>query len=214
MRKFPLAFAAIVLSVSMAWAGNINSVRDLAEELKNAQKGRLTSADITLLDIRIGQETLDDVRSRLGNTKSFREPPNSASAEEEICYSSTNPSDETHVLFGSGPMGGWSYVTTFQVLSLAPKELPCTPASRISRFVATESGIRLGMPMKELRAKFGSPSEQGPGFVIYSFEQKSNHPKRKEFDMLSGLLTTVANDRVTSFQIFLIESNYDDENHA
>jgi len=61
MRKFPLAFAAIVLSISMAWAGNINSVRDLPDELKNPQKGRLSSADITLLDIRIGQETLDDV---------------------------------------------------------------------------------------------------------------------------------------------------------
>ncbi len=166
MRTVSLALAAVTLSVSLAWAGSTNSVRDLPDELKNPRKGRLSPADITLLDIRIGRETLDDVRSRFGTTKSFREPPNSVSAAEELCYSSNNPADETHVLFGSGPMGGWSHVTTFQVLSRASQELPCTPASRISRAVATQSGIRLGMPVKELRAKLGIPWDTGTSLNI------------------------------------------------
>ena len=207
MRIFSLALAFLVLNGSAAWAGHINSVRDLPDELKNLRKGRLSSADITLLDIKIGQETLDDVRSLFGNTILFREPPNSVSAEDELCYSSTDSSDETHLIFGSGPMGGWSQITTFQVLSRRPKDLPCTPTSLVTRVVATEGGIRLGMSTKELRAKYGRPTEQGQGFVIYSFEQKSDHPKRKDFDMLSGVSATVSNERVTSFQIFLIESN-------
>ncbi|CAB5081497.1 hypothetical protein D3OALGB2SA_645 [Olavius algarvensis associated proteobacterium Delta 3] len=206
MRVISLALAAVMLSVSLAWTGDINSVRDLPDELKNPRKGRLSLSDITLFDIRIGRETLDDVRSLFGKTRTFREPPKSVSAAKELCYASSNPADETCVIFGSGPMGGWSNITTFQVLSRASQELPCTPAPGISRAVATQSGIRLGMPVMELRSKFGHPSDQGQGFVIFSFEQKSDHPKRKDFHMLSGVMATFANRRITSFKVFLIES--------
>jgi hypothetical protein len=208
MRAFLLILGAVaVLGMSLAWAGSVDTVRDLPDELKTARKGRLSLADITFLDVRIGRETLDNIRSRFGIAKSFREPPNSVSADDELCYSSGNPADETQVIFGSGPMGGWSHVTQFQVLSRASQRLPCIPSARVSRAVATTSGIRLGMPLKELRAKLGHPTEQGQGFVIFSFEQKSDHPKRPDFDMLSGVMATIANGRVTSFRVFLIESN-------
>ncbi len=207
MRTISLALAAVVLSVSLAWAGGNNSVRDLPYELKNPRKGRLSPADITLLDIRIGRDTLTNVQSRFGPTKSFRGPPNSVSATEELCYSSNDPADGTRVLFGSGPMGGWSQITTFQVLSRASHELPCTFASRVSRAVATQSGIQLGMPVKELRTKLGRPTDQGQGFVIFAFEQKSDHPKQTDFHMLSGVIATLDNGRVTSFLVFLVESN-------
>ena len=208
MRTFSNAFVTVTLfAVALAWAGNVDSVRNLPDELKNSRKGRLSFADITLLDQRIGRETLDDVRSRFGTATTFRQPPNSASAENEICYSSSDPADETKVIFGSGPMGGWSRVTQFQVLSRAPQSLPCTPSSRVSPAVATQSGIRLGMLLQELRSKYGPPTEQGAGFVVFSFEQKSDHPQRPDFDMLSAVMATIANGRVTSFQVFLTESN-------
>ena len=208
MRAISGTFAAITLfAVALASAGNVDSVRNLSDELKNARKGRLSLADITLLGERIGRESLDDVRSHLGTATLFREPSNSVSADNEVCYSSNVPADETRVIFGSGPTGGWSRVTQIQVLSRAPQSLPCTPSNHVSRAVATQSGIRLGMQLQELRSKFGRPTEQGAGFVIFSFEQKSDHSQRPDFDMLSGVMATVANGRVTSFRLFLTESN-------
>lgn len=204
---FLTSFAIAVLSMSFAWAGNVNSVRDLPDEIKTSRHGRLSLADITLLDVRIGRETLDSVRSRFGAAKSFREPENSVSANDEICFSPESTADETRVIFGSGPMGGWSHVTQFQVLSRIPLKSPCTPSARVTHTIATQSGIRLGMPVRELSAKLGAPTQQGEGFVIYSFEQKSDQPKRSNFDMLSGVDVTIANGRVTSFRVFLIESN-------
>ena len=208
MRSLFFILSAIVLfGISLSWAENIDSVRDLPDEIKNARKGRLSLTDITLLDVSIGRDTLDNVRSRFGNVKVSLEPENSASANDEICYSSNNTADETRVIFGSGPMGGWSIVTTFQVLSRTSQNLLCTPSPRITRTIATQSGIRLYMPLKELNAKLGRPTQQGKGFAIYSFKQKSDHPGREDFDMLSGVAVTIANARVTSFSVFLIESN-------
>lgn len=208
MRSLFLTSCVIaVLSMSLAWAGNVNSVRDLPDEIKTSRHGRLSLSDITLLDVRIGRETLDNVRSRFGAAKSFREPENSVSANDEICFSPESAADKTRVIFGSGPMGGWSHVTQFQVFSRIQLKSPCTPSARVTHTIATQSGIRLGMPVNELSAKLGAPTQQGEGFVIYSFEQKSDHPKRSDFDMLSGVDATIANGRVTSFRVFLIESN-------
>jgi hypothetical protein len=208
MRSLFLALSAIAaLGMSHAWGESIESVRDLADELKNARHGRLSLDDITLLDVRIGRETLDNVRSRFGTAKAFREPANSVSADDEICYSPNSPDDETRVIFDSGAMGGWSHLTQFQIISRTSHILPCTPSALVSHTIATQSGIRLGISLKELSAKFGPPTQQGEGYVIYSFEQKSDHPKRPDFDMLSGVEATIANGRVTSFRVFLIESN-------
>lgn len=208
MPNFSLVLGAVVsLAMSLAWAGSADSVRDFPDELKNVRKGRLSLADITLLDVRIGRETLDNIQSRFGTAKSFPKPSKGAGADNKLCYSSNSPADETRVIFGSGPMGGWSQVTYFQVLSRPSQKLSCTSSNRVFRTVATESGIRLGMPLQELRTKLGRPTEQGQGFVTFSFEQKSDNPKRPGFDMLSGVTATIANGRVTSFRVFLIESN-------
>jgi len=208
MRSSSLALGIVAsLAVLLAWAGAVDSVRDLGDELKSMRRGRVSMANITLLDVRIGRETLDDVRSRFGAANAFRVPPNSASANDEICYSSAAPADETRVIFASGPMGGWSEVTEFQVLSRGAATLPCARSNRVSRSVATQGGIRLDMPLEELRSMLGAPTEQGPGYAVFAFEQKSDHPQRPDFDMISGVKATIFDGRVTSFQVFLIESN-------
>ena len=208
MRSLFLALISISLfGMPLAWAGTINSVRDIPDELKNLREGRLSIADTTLLDVRIGRETLDKVRSRFGAAKTFRVPENSVSADDEICYLSNIPDDTTRLVFGSGPMGGWSHVTQFQVLSSTSHKFPCTPSPLVSRIIKTQSGIHLGMPLKELSEKLGRPTQQGQGYVIYSFEQKTVHPKDEVFDMLSGVEATIVNGHVTSFRVFLIESN-------
>jgi len=207
MRPLFLAIIAIItIGMSLAWAGTIESVRDLPDIVKNPRAGRLSLSDITILDIRIGRETLDNISSRLGVAKVFREPDNSVSANDEICYSPIKSTDTTRLIFGSGPMGGWSHVTQFQVLSKAPQKRSCTVSSHVSRTIETQSNIHLDMTRKELDAILGPPTEQGKGFVSYTFEQESHDTKQGDLAVLSGVSATIVNDHVTSFQVFMIET--------
>ena len=196
---------AIVLAAACSSPGaQVASVRDLPDELKSVRKGRLSEADITLMGMRIGREKLQDVLSRLGLAALA---PRAEHADSELCYRSESPLDSTWVVFGSGAMGGWEELTRFQVLSSAPANMPCRPTMLVTPSVATDSGIRKGMTVKELRSRFGAPTEAGRGYVAFSFQQKSDHPARPEFDMLSALRCTIRNGRVTSFEVTLIESN-------
>lgn len=188
-------------------AGNVTSVRDLPDELKNVRQGRLSNADITLLNVRIGRETITEVQSRFGAADSFRNPPRGDSSDVEICYASQRAGKLIWIIFGSSAMGGWKTVTHFQVLSEAPKDAPCTHSALEDRPITTRSGIRLGMQLKSLHTKFGRSTEQGAGYAVFGFEQKSDHPERRNFDMLSALRTTTKNERLTSFHVLLIESN-------
>lgn len=199
--------AALFGAVPSIGAGGFSSVRDLPDELKNVRKGRLANADITLLGVRIGRETLAEIQSRFGDTETFRHPPHGDSFDVEICYASLRAGEPVWVVFGSGAMGGWQTVTLFQVLSKAPTDARCTPSTLGDGPIATDSGIRLGMPVKAVRAKLGRPTEQGACYAVFGFEQKSDHPERRDFDMLSALSTTIGNERLTSFQVSLIESN-------
>ena len=198
---------ALACVTSSSGAGDFASVRELPYEVKVVRKGRLSNADITLLNVRIGRETIAQVRSRFGAAESFRNPPQGASSDVEICYASQRGGQSLWVIFGSGAMGGWETVTHFQVLSKPPNGAPCASSPLGTRPIATNSGIRLGMQIKSLRAMLGQPTESGVGYEVFGFEQKSDHPKRPEFDMLSVLSATTTTDRVTSFHASLIESN-------
>jgi hypothetical protein len=198
-------FAMFVITSS--YAEEVLSVRDLPDEVRSPRSGRLANADITLLDVRIGRESLDQVQARFGATESFRHPPNGAASNLELCYKLKSAGKSAWVIFGSGPMGGWRTVTHFQVLSSAPKDVSCAPSAFGNAPVVTRGGVRLGIALKELRAQFGAPTESGADYAVFAFEQKSDHPQRREFDMLSVLSATLTNRRVTSFGVSLIESN-------
>jgi hypothetical protein len=204
-----VATASIVamLAAESSYAEGVASVRDLPDELRSTRSGRLSNADITLLGVRIGRETLDQVQSKFGAAESFRHPPEGAGSDLELCYTLKSAGMSVWVIFGSGPMGGWKTVTHFQVLSSAPNGVLCAPSNLGSSPVVTRSGVRLGMALGALRVRLGAPTESGTNYAVFAFEQKSDHPKRGEFDMLSVLSATLTNQKVTSFHVSLIESN-------
>lgn len=200
--NFSILGFIVLFNTASAWAGDIVSVRDLPDKLERSRQGQLTPSDTTLLGVTIGQVTLDGIRSRFGAAKTFREPPHGTSANEEICYSSDNPGDTTQVIFGAGPMGGWSHVTQFQVVSRVSQAISCAPSAKVSSAISTNSGIRLGMSLKELSQRFGRPTGQGASYVIYSFKRD-----RGKYEVISGIEASIVDDRVTSFCVFLIKSN-------
>jgi len=204
------------------------SVRNLSEDLGESRPGEIGQSDRSILKIKIGVYTFNDVLRILGKSQIVggkSEETNLVSEPvpeiegDAVCYVSSHPGDKTQVVFGSGPMGGWKKITFFQVLdgSLA-LDLPCAPSRLGNKRIATPGGLHLGASVKSLRFKLGRPTkidEQGLSFVfsgerrmtpqeINRFgENVMDHPF---FDVLSGIRLTHHDDRITSFEVFHVLS--------
>ena len=59
------------------------------------------------------------------------------------------------VVFGSGDEGDYEKLTQIRVLSSPPRDITCPPSARLTPELATDSGIRIGMPAEALKAKLG-----------------------------------------------------------
>jgi hypothetical protein len=129
----------------------------------------LTAGDLTLAGMQLGRNTLQEVISRFGLS------PLRNGDVDELCYRSESPLQAAWVLFGAGDAGNYEKLTQFRVLSALPAGITCPPSARLTPQVGTDSGIRIGMPAKDLESKLG--------------------PRLK---------ITVDNGRVTSYEVKLI----------
>jgi hypothetical protein len=114
-----------------------------------ARADELTPADMTLAGMRLGQNTLQEVLSHFGVA------PLRNATVDELCYRSESPLLATWVVFGSGDEGDYEKLTQFRVLSSPPSDITCPPSARLVPELATDSGIRIGMPAGALKAKLG-----------------------------------------------------------
>jgi hypothetical protein len=96
-----------------------------------AQAQDLEPADLSLADMHLGKSTLQEVLSHFGIA-----PLRHGAEVDELCYRSENPILAYWVLFGAA-------------------DITCSPSARLTTELATESGIRLGMPAEELKPKLG-----------------------------------------------------------
>jgi hypothetical protein len=133
-RAFILSGRAFVLSLLLA-------TRASAQDL--------TAADMTLAGMQLGKNTLQDVLTHFGIA------PMRNGEVDEICYRSESPLQAAWVLFGSGDEGDYEKLTQFRVLSTMPADITCPPSARLTPELATQSGIRLGMPAGELKPRLG-----------------------------------------------------------
>lgn len=99
--------------------------------------------------MRLGKTTLQDVLSRFGLA------PLRHGDIDELCYRSESPFDSTWVLFGSGARGDWETLTQFRMLSTPPADITCRPTPLLASGVATDSGIRIGMPAEHIKSRIG-----------------------------------------------------------
>jgi len=145
----------------------------------------LKQADITLMGMQLGKDSLSDVLSRIGNTPLT---PRGAEAPDELCYAAENPFEQTWVVFGSGARGKWERLTHFRVLSAAPAGLTCRRTPLITASLATDSGIHKGMSLEELRSRLGAPGETQGAHVVFASPGRT----------LRGIFE---NGRLTAFEI-------------
>ena len=115
----------------------------------SASAQELTPADMTLGGMQLGKNTLQDVLTHFGIA------PMRNGDVDELCYRSESPLLAAWVLFGSGDEGDYEKLTQFRVLSTAPGDITCPPSARLTPELATESGIRLGMPADQLKPRLG-----------------------------------------------------------
>jgi hypothetical protein len=109
----------------------------------------LTAADLTLAGMQLGKNTLQDVLSHFGIA------PLRSGHVDELCYRSESPLLAAWVLFGAGDEGDYEKLTQFRVVTSPPTDITCPPSARLTPELATESGIRIGMPAEEIQPKLG-----------------------------------------------------------
>jgi len=140
-------------------------------------------AELTVMGMRVGKDSLSDVLSRIGLA-----PLAPGGAADELCYAAENPFDATWVVFGSGASGRWERLTHIRVLSAAPPGLSCRRTPLITGTVATDSGIHKGMTLAELRTRFGPPSEAHGDLAVFALGGRT-------------LRTTAKDGKLTAFEL-------------
>ena len=117
--------------------------------MHSARAQDLTAPDLTLAGMQLGKNTLQDVLSHFGIA------PLRHGNVDELCYRSESPLLAAWVLFGAGDEGDYEKLTQFRVVTVQPTDITCPPSARLTPELATEGGVRIGMPEEELKDKLG-----------------------------------------------------------
>lgn len=106
-----------------------------------------------------------------------------ASGLEEACYRSADANDSTHLVFGEGEV---SRSFTLSSDGSAWKwKTPCKRSSKISRDIATVSGIHMGQTQDQFIAILGLPTahrrniKNGQDDLVYELEARKKKSSRE-----------------------------------
>jgi hypothetical protein len=165
-----------------------------------------------LLNLELGKSSFEEVTAILGKTRYFQYEDADA-----ICYRSKTP-DHVFVLFASGVAGEHTYLTDFTISASSIRNVDsgkCAPSEQIARHLATLSGLRLGLSVKEIENILGKPSERHGNTLIYESVEpvkmtdderryfQKTFPQSGSFDMLAmtRIKFVLINTRVVSLQV-------------
>jgi len=169
------------------------------------KSGPLTDS-CTEPDIELDKNSFEDVIAVLGKSSIYQYEDANA-----ICYRSSS-ADPTVVQFEAGSAGAWKYLTVFTV-SVGPiKGVPprtCSRSRRVSRDVATASGLRLGLTEKEIEDILGKPTERHSSSLVYTSlghrkmtdEEQQTFPQSGAFDIMTLIKLKLVDGHVTWFQV-------------
>jgi hypothetical protein len=139
----------------------------------------INESHITILGFTIGEHSLKDIQSKLGNTNILRKEECSTI---QICYSSNLNSDKTIVVFETDAMGGWDELTTIYIFSDKanfPNFKQCKKSELISKEIQTKSGLKLGINKKQLKGILGEPTNYIKDDLFYIYETKRKMTKEE-----------------------------------
>jgi hypothetical protein len=123
---------------------------------------------ITILGLVIGDCTTQDIYSKFGPTIPIYDDVN------QLCYISDK--DETLIIFTIEN----SQCTGFKMMSQKMKFYKwhfCEKSSQVSKHLATESGIKLGMSKSGLKAILGAPRNESDEILNYVYKWNQNPAK-------------------------------------
>lgn len=162
--------------------------------------GEIPNHFLSLSNIQIGRSTIDDVYDELGKTVAYR-PGSESYSPKLICYLSST--DDTAVVFQSGPLGGWSVITAIWVGRARHVDTAkCSTSDKIDRTRANIGGIFIGTNTLTIKGELGEPTYVEPPHVAYRFETRDETSSETVFDIVSGLEIELEDDCVVWYRVY------------
>jgi hypothetical protein len=187
-----------------------------AERLEDrAKRAKPLSEDsLTVLGIRINQESVDVAENVLGPSQ-LRSQGDAAESLHWRCWEAAN-GDGTVLVIGRGELDG--VVRVFGPEMAFPERGTCPASDKVSKTLATASGIRLGLSRDEIEKRVGPATKAAKGW--YQHFAMSTRPMTEEeksawkatppydiFAVFSGIRVVENGGRAVGFQIAWSESN-------
>jgi hypothetical protein len=164
MKSFHIALS-LIHSILFTWVSAC-LVFYFVEPAQSADK-TLDQSNFRILGLFIGDCASQDIYSKLGPGIAFKDA--AEGDETQVCYVSDK--DETLILFSFENF----QCSRVRLLSQKKKFYKwhfCEKSPLVSKHLATESGIKLGMSKSGLKAILGAPQGESDGNLIYAFEWK------------------------------------------
>jgi hypothetical protein len=174
---------------------------------KNVRRGNPDKEHLTLLGFVIDESTMQEVQDKFGTVRKL---PRKEHASERICYSSVDKRNETVLVIGAGPLGGYSILTVFKLLSNhagLEESGGCKEIPDISRETGTNSGLKIGLSEQEIVDLLGTPSKKIGNDWFYLFEAKEKNKGGLVFTSLSSIHVKFENMKSTEISITRVTSN-------
>ena len=142
-----------------------------SHELKKIN-GEIKAAHLKILGMKLGEMTGQLVEAKLGERKAYINK-GGHHALMQFCYVSDLPGDKTKVIFGVDDYD--RKVASFKILSsrvIFSNSEKCMPSPLVSKSIATESDLKLGMSLKHVKNLVGTPSKEDSNRLIYFYNFK------------------------------------------
>jgi hypothetical protein len=182
--------------------GDTFAVNDDGRKIR-MQHGELPSANFQIADVDLaGHEGVLDQAARILGRVSTKATGDASTALETACYRSADRGDSTILQFGRGEVQ-YSFELTSGGTT-RNQRFPCLPSVKISRQLATASGLRLGETPDQAIAVLGLPTRRssnatlGRMVLAYQFETmkktaprdlaeiRKQHPEMSEQEFVAG----------------------------
>jgi hypothetical protein len=98
----------------------------------------------------VGVTTLDEVQKIYGMSEPARVNQEDEEADVTVCYVHPSPRGKSYLVFESGVMGGYKFITGFRISTLPPNGNCISTKTDVSA-LATRNGVRLGQSLKEFK---------------------------------------------------------------
>jgi hypothetical protein len=161
----------------------------LPEKVKELE-GEMKQEHLTLLGMTIGESTMPEIKQRFG-------PAEGISVGHDgvlICYRSAQHDDNTMVIFGTDIHGDQRLINFQLVAGQQPfkGKKQCALSLLVSKEVATNSGLKLGLNARTSRMIWDAPMMEKKGhlFLLYDYHKTTTYDGKPACDLIFATSVT------------------------